>query len=196
PLLSWSQFVQAGRLLLPKWKTTLRDCEAAIGRDDLATIMYTSGTTGNPKGVMLTHGNLLSNVEAALSCEAYMPDEVRLSWLPYSHIYARTMDHYLSLAAGTLLCLAESAETLMRNLRETEPTHMNAVPRFYEKVLTNETTADPEETKRRLRGVFGRRVRWLCSGGAPLPAGVAEAYQAAGLLVLQGYGLTESSPVI
>jgi long-chain acyl-CoA synthetase len=192
----WRSFIQRGRRVLPKWHAGLRDREAALASDDLATIMYTSGTTGNPKGVMLTHGNLLSNVTAALSCETHQPDDVHLSWLPYSHIYARTMDHYLSLASGALLCLAESAETLVTNLNEVQPTHMNAVPRFYEKIWTAETTADPEETKRRLRRVFGARVRWLCSGGAPLPVGVAEAYRAAGLLVLQGYGLTESSPVI
>jgi long-chain acyl-CoA synthetase len=195
-LWTWRGFLQHGRAVLAKWQVDLQRREAALTRDDLATIMYTSGTTGNPKGVMLTHGNLLSNVEAAISCETYLPDEVRLSWLPYSHIYARTMDHYLSLATGTLLCLAESAETLLSDLKEVQPTHMNAVPRFYEKVLTAETTADAEETARRLTRVFGARIRWLCSGGAPLPLGVAEAYRAAGLLVLQGYGLTESSPVI
>jgi len=195
-LWTWRAFLQHGRAAQAKWQAELQRREAALNRDDLATVMYTSGTTGNPKGVMLTHGNLLSNVEAVVSSESHLPDEVRLSWLPYSHIYARTMDHYLSLATGTLLCLAESAETLLTNLNEVQPTHMNAVPRFYEKVLTAETTADAEDVQRRLRRVFGARIRWLCSGGAPLPPVVAEAYRAAGVLVLQGYGLTESSPVI
>lgn len=193
---SWRSFLQDGRRATAKRQTELTAREERLGQDDLATIMYTSGTTGNPKGVMLTHGNLLSNVAAALASEPHFPDEVHLSWLPYSHIYARTMDHYLSIAAGTLLCLAESAETLVDNLKEIEPTHMNSVPRFYEKVATSAASSDPAETGRKLRKVFGPRVRWLCSGGAPLPRAVAEAYHAAGLTLLQGYGLTESSPVI
>lgn len=197
---TWRGFLQKGRTggrrSESSERETLSEREAKLTRKDLATIMYTSGTTGNPKGVMLTHGNLLSNVEAALASEPHFPDEVHLSWLPYSHIYARTMDHYLCMAAGTLLCLAESADTLVDNLKEVEPTHMNSVPRFYEKVATSAASADPAETGRRLRKVFGPRVRWLCSGGAPLPHAVAETYHAAGLLLLQGYGLTESSPVI
>jgi long-chain acyl-CoA synthetase len=196
PVITWAGFLQRGRRLVARRQAELKEREAALQRDDLSTIMYTSGTTGNPKGVMLTHGNLLSNVAASLACEPPQPDDVRLSWLPYSHIYARTMDHYLSLATGTLLCLSESADTLVTDLRDVEPTHLNAVPRFYEKVLTAATDSDHEEMSRRLRRVFGRRLRWLCSGGAPLPPAVAEAYRDAGLLVLQGYGLTESSPVI
>jgi long-chain acyl-CoA synthetase len=193
---SWDGFLQRGRRLLGELTAELTRRETALTRDDLATIMYTSGTTGNPKGVMLTHGNLLSNVEAVLKMAPSRPDAIRLSWLPYSHIYARTMDHYLSIAAGTLIVLAESADTVVENLKDTHPTHFNAVPRFYEKVLTAVASDDPAETGRRLREIFGPRVEWLNSGGAPLPRAVCEAYHAAGLLLLQGYGLTETSPVI
>jgi long-chain acyl-CoA synthetase len=119
-----------------------------------------------------------------------------LSWLPYSHIYARTVDHYESLVAGVPLCLAESADTLIQNLEDVQPTQMTAVPRFYEKVLSAVASPDPEKTARNLRRIFGPRIEVLSSGGAPLPLPVAEAYHAAGLLLLQGYGLTESSPVI
>ena len=110
--------------------------------------MYTSGTTGKPKGVMLTHGNLLSNALAVIKLVTPEPEDVLLSWLPYSHIYARTVDHYRAIAAGTLLCLGESAETLVVNLAECEPTHMNAVPRFYEKVLAYASTP------KKLRGTW------------------------------------------
>jgi long-chain acyl-CoA synthetase len=170
--------------------------EQAVTGDDLATIMYTSGTTGNPKGVMLSHDNLVSNALACLESSPQPPGSVLLSWLPYSHIYARLVDHYESIACGTLVALAESAETVVQNLAEVEPTHLTAVPRFYEKVLTAVASSDPAETGRRLRKVFGPRVDWLSSGGAPLPVPIAQAYHAAGLLLLQGYGLTESSPVI
>ena len=193
---SWDAFLAHGRQALERVHTELAHRVARLGRDDLATIMYTSGTTGNPKGVMLTHGNLLSNVEQVLAAEPPGPDDVQLNWLPFSHIYARTMDHYRTLAAGTVLALAESVDTLIDDLDLVWPTHMNSVPRFYEKVLTAEASSDPAETARGLRKVFGPRIDFLCSGGAPLPLSVAEAYRAAGILLIQGYGLTESAPVI
>jgi len=119
-----------------------------------------------------------------------------LTWLPFTHIYARTVDHYIRMAAGTLVVLAESAETLVQNLDDVRPTHFASVPRFYEKVLASAASADPAETGRRLRRVFGPRIDWMSSGGAPLPPAVARAYHDAGLLVLQGYGLTETAPII
>ncbi len=193
---SWEGFLQRGRLALPRLADEVARREAALGPDDLATIMYTSGTTGNPKGVMLTHGNLLSNAVASVEAADIDPEDVLLSWLPYSHIYARLVDHYATQVSGTTLCLAESQDTLVHNLAETRPTRLTAVPRFYEKVYAAVAAADPKETSRRLRAVFGPRIHYLTSGGAPLPKAVAEAYHAAGLLVLQGYGLTETSPVI
>jgi long-chain acyl-CoA synthetase len=194
--ISWQAFLAQGRQLLEKERATLMGREATLAPDDLATIMYTSGTTGNPKGVMLTHGNLVSNVLACLAAEPCLPDDVQLNWLPFSHIYARTIDHYGTIASGSILALAECADTLIDNLKEVRPMHMHCVPRFYEKVLAAKSSADPEETGRRLRSVFGPRIQWLGSGGAPLPTAIAEAYHAAGLCLLQGYGLTESSPVI
>jgi len=92
--------------------------------------------------------------------------------------------------------LAESADTLIENLAELQPTQMTAVPRFYEKVLSALPSGDVTKSARILKRIFGPRMEVLSSGGAPLPLPVAEAYQAAGLLLLQGYGLTESSPVI
>src|SRR5205823_4996362 len=137
-----------------------------------------------------------SNTHAALESSPYGPDALVLGWLPLSHIYARTVDHYETLTAGVTLCIAESAETVVQNIEDVQPTHLASVPRFYEKVLTAVAAPDPQETGRRLRRIFGPRIDWLSSGGAPLPLSVAEAFQSAGLLLLQGYGLTESSPII
>jgi long-chain acyl-CoA synthetase len=192
---AWEAFLQMGRDVRAAEAAELDRRQAALGSDSLATIMYTSGTTGNPKGVMLTHGNLLSNAESFNAASPPPLDCVFLSWLPYSHIYARTVDIYGTLVAGSILCLAESADTLLVNLAEIRPHLMSSVPRFYEKVLAA-VQADPKTAKAKLRAIFGPRVDWLSSGGAPLPAGVARTFQEAGLLLLQGYGLTESSPVI
>jgi long-chain acyl-CoA synthetase len=194
--ISWDGFLQRGRNSLDRNRAELERRAAAIRTDDLATIMYTSGTTGVPKGVMLTHGNLLSNAVATNQASPREEGAVLLNWLPFSHIYARTVDHYLSMVAAVPMCLAESAETLMQNLAETQPTHLSSVPRFYEKVLAAVSGADVALSRKRLCGIFGKRVAWLSSGGAPLPLGVAKAYEEAGLLLLQGYGLTESAPVI
>ena len=94
------------------------------------------------------------------------------------------------------MCLAESAETAAANLGEIQPTNLSGVPRFYEKVLAAVQHDDPAILGDRLRAIFGPRIDFLGSGGAPLPVAVAQAYKNAGMLLLQGYGLTESSPVI
>ncbi len=194
--LSWAGFLQRGRFALPRTRAALLEREKNFGPDDLATIMYTSGTTGNPKGVMLSHANLQSNARAMNQACPRNSDAVILTWLPFSHIYSRTVDHYLSIVAGAPLCLAESADTVVQNLAEIQPTHLSSVPRFYEKVLAAVSAPNTEETSRRLRSIFGPRVVCLNSGGAPLPLQVAKAFHDAGLLLLQGYGLTESAPVI
>lgn len=170
--------------------------EAALTEADLATIIYTSGTTGNPKGVMLSHGNLLSNAIATADNTGLDEVEILLSWLPYSHIYARTVDHYVTTFGGLVVAMGESVDTLVTNLAEIQPSWMTAVPRFYEKVWMSVEHLEPEARKKTLHSIFGPRLKQLCSGGAPLPRHVCEGFFAAGIPLLEGYGLTESSPVI
>ena len=192
----WRGFLQHGRNVWRRLQDELIRQEAHLTPDALATIIYTSGTTGNPKGVMLTHGNLFSNALAFTQVAPFLADSIFFNWLPFSHIYARTVDIYGTLMGGSTLCLAESAETVVANLAEIKPTNISGVPRLYEKVLTAVQHDDPAILGGRLRDVFGPRIDFLGSGGAPLPLAVARAYHDAGLLLLQGYGLTESSPVI
>lgn len=170
--------------------------ETALQADSLATIIYTSGTTGHPKGVMLSHGNLLTNAKATFDISFMTEDVVLLSWLPYSHIYARTVDHYLTTIGSITVALAESVDTLFANLRQVRPHWLTAVPRVYEKVWSQIKTLSEADRATAIRKTFGTEMRQLTSGGAPLPRYIAEGFFAAGLPLLEGYGLTESSPVI
>jgi long-chain acyl-CoA synthetase len=194
--LTWAGLLSRGGQMASQLSSQQRTRERQIQPGDLAAVMYTSGTTGEPKGVMLTHGNLLSNVEATY--QALPPDgsDVLLSWLPYSHIYARLCDHYLSILSGCTVALAQGFEHLVTNLKETNPTHMTGVPRFYEKVWESVEKYPETERAKRLRDMFGSRLKWLSAGGAPLPVHVANGFWQCGIKLLQGYGLTESSPVI
>jgi long-chain acyl-CoA synthetase len=193
---SWDDFLRRGREVLTRHAAELARREAALGPADLATIMYTSGTTGNPKGVMLTHGNIVSNVAQCLEAEQTLPDDVTLCWLPLSHIYARVCDFYQRIAAGTVVYLSESVEAVVADIAEVQPTHISCVPRFYEKLLASVSSPDPAVTSARLRKVFGPRIRFLGAGGAPLPWSIEQALIAAKLPIFPGYGLTESAPVL
>jgi long-chain acyl-CoA synthetase len=193
---AWDDFLRRGRQSLAPQRTELARREAALGPSDLATIMYTSGTTGNPKGVMLTHGNILSNVAQCLDADPILPRDVALCWLPLSHIYARTCDFYLPVIAEMLVCLAESVDTVVADIAEVQPTHISCVPRFHEKILASHGSPDPAVTSQRLRDIYGPRIRFLGAGGAPLPWSIEQTLRAAGLPILPGYGLTESAPVL
>ena len=174
----------------------LKTAIAETNGDTLATILYTSGTTGEPKGVMLSNRNLVSNTLAATEPFAQGPDDLRLSFLPLSHIFARTCDLYTWLASGSQLALAESKETVIADCGRMRPTLMNGVPYFFEKVANALAAVDFTSTPDALRDLLGGRIRCCCSGGAALPTHIFDFFTAHGVPLLQGYGLTESSPVI
>jgi long-chain acyl-CoA synthetase len=193
---SWDDFLRRGRQALGRHAAELARRESALGPSDLAAILYTSGTTGNPKGVMLSHGNILSNVAQVQESEPSRPDDVVLCWLPLSHIYARTCDFYQRIVVGTQVCLSESVDTVVADIKDVQPTCISCVPRFYEKLLAAVGSPDPAVTSQRLRDLFGPRIRFLGAGGAPLPWSIEQTLLAAGLPILPGYGLTETSPVL
>lgn len=205
-----------------------------IRSGDLATIIYTTEETGAPKGVMLTHGNIVSNVLASSSLFVFSPKEdVSLSYLPLSHIFERaTMYHYLY--SQIPVYFAESVDRMPDYLMQVRPTIMTTVPRFLEKaeermiarakkmpflgkVLLKMTMAvsrhyNPEKRMPlpyrlmfwisnllvypKWRARFGGRFRFMICGGAKLNPEISRMFTAMGIPLLQGYGLTETSPVI
>lgn len=211
---------------------------AAVKPDDLCSIVYTSGTTGNPKGVMLTHNNFLSNIRTVDTLyEVFDTDQV-LSILPLSHVLERMSGYYCSVHQGCTICHAESVDMLLVNVGEIKPHWMVSVPRLYEKVYAgvhmNVESKKPIEQKvfhwavgvgrqvsalklahkpipkllqmkynfankkvfSQVYELMGGRLRFFVSGGAPLAKEIAEFFHALGILICEGYGLTETSPVI
>lgn len=204
---------------------------------DICTIIYTSGTTGEPKGVVLTHQNILSNVQSALESFPINKDDVFLSFLPLCHIFERMGGYYTAFACGGTICYAESIETVAQNLIEVKPTIMTTVPRLFERIyskIMKNVESQPEKKQKiffwaieigreyaktkktksiplslsikhkiadklvfkKLREKTGGNLRFFISGGAALPRELGEFFEAVGILIIEGYGLTESSPVI
>jgi|SRR5690554_1185167 len=208
-----------------------------VKENDVCTIIYTSGTTGEPKGVVLTHKNILSNVHAALEIFPIYDSDSFLSFLPLCHIFERMAGYYAGFSAGSSVYFAESIESVASNLLEAKPTIMTTVPRLFErmyaKIIKNVESQKPAKQKifywavetgkkyvnavqngkvpailnaqykiadtlvfKKLRERTGGRLRFFISGGAPLSVELGEFFEAAGIKIREGYGLTESAPVI
>ncbi|HIE97965.1 MAG TPA: long-chain fatty acid--CoA ligase [Planctomycetes bacterium] len=192
---TWQELVHLARPH-DDWQQALLQREAQVTADDPATVIYTSGTTGDPKGVVLTHKNLLTNAASTGDAGNYGPSDVFLSWLPYSHIYARTVDLYVTMSTWGTLCVGGPIDDLLDDFSQTHPTWMTAVPRFYEKLWTSVEGLPLDERRTELRRLLGPRLTHLSSGGAPLPKHIAAGFLECDIPLYQGYGLTESSPVI
>ncbi|SER59960.1 long-chain acyl-CoA synthetase [Lentzea xinjiangensis] len=189
-----------------------------LGPGDLATLIYTSGTTGTPKGVELTHDNWLTTAEAIASLGILRPTDLHFLWLPLSHAFGKVLTMAM-IAAGVPTAVDGSVERIVDNLGELRPSIVAAAPRIFEKIhgrivagarekggLTEKVFrwADREHgpatrwladrlVYRKLRDRVGGRIRYFVSGSAPLAAEIAEFFARAGLPILEGYGLTESS---
>jgi long-chain acyl-CoA synthetase len=169
---------------------------SGVNADSLATVLYTSGTTGEPKGVMLTQGNLASNAVATVQAFGCLPEQVRLNFLPLSHIFARTCDLYCWLVEGSKMAVAESRETVIADCQAIKPTYLNGVPHFYDRIYRGLSDAGKRDMPGAVRAMLGGAIEQCCAGGAALPDYLYDYFHAQGVPLLQGYGLSESSPVI
>jgi len=205
--------------------------------DGLATIVYTSGTTGRPKGVMLSHRNILINADYGTDTIAFSREDVLLSFLPLSHMYERTVGYYVPMMTGAMIAYARSIPQLAEDLVTIRPTILISVPRIYERVYnkiqaglaekppfaaklfnraveTGWARFQHRQGRGRWKPAFllwpllnklvagkimaklGGRMRIAAAAGAPLSPPIAKVFIGLGLNLIQGYGLTETSPII
>jgi long-chain acyl-CoA synthetase len=236
-VMTWQTLRRLGRDNVEAHKSTLAERVATTGPEDVASIVYTSGTTGPPKGVVQTHGNHVAALAASREATPVEEGWVHLLFLPLAHSFAR-LESFLGVAHGLTTAFAENMDKIRDNLVEVRPHFICSVPRVFEKVYAGVLAAAQSgspikrkifqwavavgrdvsrhqqrgqpvpaglEIKRRiahalvfskLHARLGGRLQWAISGGAPLSRDIAEFFHAAGVLLLEGYGLTETCPAL
>jgi long-chain acyl-CoA synthetase len=233
-VLSYREFLQTGRDQSERVRTLLRESAERARADDTAIMVYTSGTTGVPKGACLSHRSIINSVESLRQTIPIYDTDISFSYLPYCHVAERISGLYNRLYAGASAYFVDDLTRLWEYMLDVRPTVFASLPRFFEKIharVMADLTSESDEVQRRfhrsletgrrvvrlkqageevpaallkdyetnalpllnrVRDYFGGRARVATSGGAPLPLEVAEFFAAAGLPILQAYGLTEN----
>jgi long-chain acyl-CoA synthetase len=236
-VLAWGELRRLGQMEGDRLKPVLIERIGSTRPQDVATIVYTSGTTGEPKGVVQTHGNHVAMLRALAQLPGVQPGDLHLLFLPLAHSFAR-VEAFMAVHRGLVTAFAESPSRIGDNLQEVRPHFIFGVPRIFEKardrILTEVQARSPlsrrlfawamqighavsalEQARRpvprrlrlqhhlahravfsRLQRAFGGRLRFAVSGGAPLERDLAEFFHAIGILIVEGYGLTEACPVL
>lgn len=234
--MTWDEFMALGAQEKYRWAAEFKKrCEATT-RQDIATILYTSGTTGLPKGVVLTHEQIMSEITEAFPHLGVTEDDCTLSFLPYAHVMGR-IEHWGHMIVGFKMAYAESIERIRGDLVDIKPTIIIAVPRIFEKVysaihaqlgnnvlrtqifqralkigqefsqlkidrkpipwkLFVEYQVAQKLVLNKVKEAFGGKMRFAVSGGAPISKDVAMFFNACGIIILEGYGLTETTAAI
>jgi long-chain acyl-CoA synthetase len=234
-IMTWDGLRRLGRDNVERLKSDLAGRVAEVRPEDVATIVYTSGTTGPPKGVVQTHGNHMATLDSASKMAGVRDGDTHLLFLPLAHSFAR-LESFLGVHRGLTTAFAENIDKLRENLPEVKPHFICSVPRVFEKVyagvIAKAEAGSPvkrrifhwavgvgREVSRlqqargpvppglafkhqlahklvfsKLHQALGGRLRFAVSGGAPLSKEIAEFFHAAGILILEGYGLTETCP--
>ncbi|MAJ44127.1 MAG: long-chain acyl-CoA synthetase [Candidatus Marinimicrobia bacterium] len=243
-ILNFMDFLNSGNEYSKKSDLSFKDLVDLPNENDLLTLIYTSGTTGNPKGVMLTHKNLVSNINSTIDGirdsdgEIFVEKDRLLSFLPLSHVFERMCGHFCAFSQGAQTYYAENMEKIVENMIEVKPSLMISVPRLYEKMYTkviDKVKAGPPIRQKifwwgigvgkkivdlktnneeipwllqkkfdladkivfsKIKARVGGNLRYFFSGGAPLSKKIGEFFGAAGITILEGYGLTETSPIL
>jgi long-chain acyl-CoA synthetase len=163
--------------------------------ESLVSILYTSGTTGQPKGVMLTQANVVANAYSKVATLPLAAADVRVCWLPMTHIFARVCDLFTAYLTGCHTIVSRGRDFLFEELREFQPTYLNAVPFFYERCY-RKLIQTQQVSAKDLQTLLGGRMKLCNCGGAPLADEIFDFFRERQIELVTGYGLTESSPVL
>lgn len=238
-VITWNEMIAQGRGLYAGMKDAIEERLQSVTRDDLSCLLYTSGTTGKPKGAMLTHNNFITNAEMAIDLCPIVNQSYRfLSFLPLCHVYERTATYYLSTYVGAQVAFAQSLEALSNNIIEARPQAITTVPRLLERIeervrknvtqkgglslkifnwafhVGEQRRLNHEAGKSngpllalqlalaeklvfsKIKARLGGQMEIMISGGGAMPKHVGEFFGNMGVRVCEGYGLTETSPLV
>src|ERR1041385_3550003 len=187
-VISYRDFIARGNAERARLASSLQERSESAQPDDVAILVYTSGTTGPPKGACLSHRYIINSVESLRESIPIYDTDVSFSYLPFCHVAERISGLYNRLYAGASAYFVDDLARLGEYMLDVKPTVFASLPRFFEKIHARIVSDGSTNVK----DYFGGRVRLLTSGGAPLPLEVVEFFAAAGLPILQAYGLTEN----